>query len=225
MLGKQTIKQLSSGIHAFAIETPMHLSHTIADEIADHLCAETIHLSYHKLSIDSVRKMGESFRERSNGRTFIISISSTIGIEAQNAFLKILEEPASGTKIILLLPNFSHLLPTVQSRVLFLERVSCTSDQSGPDTLSAKSFLGLGLSEKIKYTEKFLKKKEKDSDNEEYSNAAIINFCDELLVEIPANAKNAQKISDILLAKSLINMRGASAKMILEFLAIALYDA
>lgn len=44
----------------------------------------------------------------------------TIGLEAQNALLKILEEPRDGVRFILLTSNKANLIDTVLSRLLFV---------------------------------------------------------------------------------------------------------
>jgi hypothetical protein len=50
-------------------------------------------------------------------RVIIIQDSQLLGIEAQNALLKTLEEPPSDTVIIMTAPSQASLLPTIQSRL------------------------------------------------------------------------------------------------------------
>ncbi|MDB5166805.1 MAG: dnaX [Candidatus Saccharibacteria bacterium] len=50
-------------------------------------------------------------------RIAVVEQAEQLGIEAQNAFLKLLEEPPKGTLLMLLTTHGSALLPTIQSRV------------------------------------------------------------------------------------------------------------
>lgn len=50
------------------------------------------------------------------GKVFIVDEAHLLGIEAQNALLKTIEEPAEGTVIVLVTPSEDRLLPTVRSR-------------------------------------------------------------------------------------------------------------
>ena len=61
-------------------------------------------------------------------RVFIIRKAHLMTVEAQNALLKILEEPPSGVYFFLLCENASALLPTVRSRAPVL-KMSVLSDE------------------------------------------------------------------------------------------------
>lgn len=69
------------------------------------------------LSIETVRSLYRQTRTRKEGRqVVIIDHAEAMGIEAQNAFLKLLEEPRPGVTFILTTPTLDVLLPTVASR-------------------------------------------------------------------------------------------------------------
>lgn len=67
-------------------------------------------------------------------KVFILENSHTMGVEGQNAILKILEEPPSYVNFILLCSSKSGFLPTVLSRatVYNLGQTSATEDESLP---------------------------------------------------------------------------------------------
>ena len=52
----------------------------------------------------------------SDGRVFIIKDAETMNVSAQNAFLKILEEPPKGVRFILCCDNSATMLETIRSR-------------------------------------------------------------------------------------------------------------
>lgn len=79
------------------------------------------------ISIDAVRSLYKRTRSKQVGKqVVIIDHAETMGIEAQNAFLKLLEEPSKNVIFILLAPETEALLPTVLSRtqIIALQRVA-----------------------------------------------------------------------------------------------------
>ena len=79
-------------------------------------------LSDSSISIDEIRAL-QSFTslktigKRSVRRLIIIENAETMTLEAQNAFLKLLEEPPADTVIVMSATSRQALLPTVQSRM------------------------------------------------------------------------------------------------------------
>jgi DNA polymerase III subunit delta' len=63
-------------------------------------------------------------------RLIVIDYAERMGIQAQNAFLKLLEEPGANTHFIILTHSISKLLPTIQSRVQVTEITPITAEQS-----------------------------------------------------------------------------------------------
>lgn len=71
-----------------------------------------------QISIGKVRELYEQSRTRATGgRVVIIDDADTMTVPAQNAFLKLLEEPNSSTKFILTSHRPEALLPTIKSRL------------------------------------------------------------------------------------------------------------
>jgi DNA polymerase-3 subunit delta' len=73
------------------------------------------------IGIDAVRTLEHFFSLKVPGRSVynrivIIEQAQSLTIEAQNALLKLLEEPPMGTIIILTVDNEQNLLPTIRSR-------------------------------------------------------------------------------------------------------------
>jgi len=72
------------------------------------------------ISIDQIRTL---YSQTKTGRkqTIVIQNAQELGTEAQNAFLKLLEEPPEGTTFILTLDRLEGVLPTIQSRAQAIE--------------------------------------------------------------------------------------------------------
>lgn len=74
------------------------------------------------ISVDSIRRLYTQTRSIQTGKMIIIiDYAERMGHQAQNAFLKLLEEPGEGIYFILATHTPSKLLPTVSSRAQSLE--------------------------------------------------------------------------------------------------------
>ncbi len=74
------------------------------------------------ISVDSIRRLYTQTRSIQTGNTVIlIDYAERMGMQAQNAFLKLLEEPTAGVHFILATHTPSRLLPTVTSRAQSVE--------------------------------------------------------------------------------------------------------
>lgn len=74
------------------------------------------------ISIETIRQVQQFTQLKTLGsglirRVIILLDAGNMTIEAQNAFLKLLEEPPTDTAVILTVENESSLLPTIMSRV------------------------------------------------------------------------------------------------------------
>lgn len=109
------------------------------------------------ISIEAVRSLQQFVKLKTTGRSTIrrvvlIEHADRMTTEAQNAFLKLLEEPPADTAIIITVAHITALLPTIRSRVQQLTitpppkevLMQAFSDQSGDRTTQAY-FLSGGL--------------------------------------------------------------------------------
>lgn len=74
------------------------------------------------ISIEQIRELQQFVRLRTTGsatirRVIIVEHAEAMTTEAQNAFLKLLEEPPADTIIIMTASHIHNLLPTIRSRV------------------------------------------------------------------------------------------------------------
>jgi len=90
------------------------------------------------ISVDSIRRLYETTKTVETGKRIIaIDYTERMGAQAQNAFLKLLEEPGLNTYFILLSHQPDALLPTIQSRTQQYDVQPITNQQSNEllDTL------------------------------------------------------------------------------------------
>ncbi len=84
------------------------------------------------ITIEIIRRLyGLTQGKSTRRRCIIIEAADTMGAPAQNAFLKLLEEPTNNTTFILLVHQPNVLLPTVRSRLQMQQVVPITAEQSG----------------------------------------------------------------------------------------------
>lgn len=82
------------------------------------------------ITIEMVRELYRAARSKSQQRqVIIIDHAENMSLEAENAFLKLLEEPRDGVTFILTAPYSEALLPTVQSRVQSLDIQTISTQQ------------------------------------------------------------------------------------------------
>lgn len=142
----------------------------------------------------------------------LITVKS-ITFEAQNALLKVLEEPPLGTYIFINLESLGGLLPTFLSRVRILEssKVSETADKSAG--IQGLKFLRSGIKEKLSIIRSLSKKEDKNEMKELIKNLEEVSY---------KNNFKPNDLKNIITAKIFASGRGSSPKMLLEWLSCVL---
>ncbi len=105
---------------------------------------EAIDINRGVIGIDSIRQLIYQTRsKKSDTQIIIIDFAEKMTIQAQNAFLKLLEEPGANTHFILVSHQPSKLLPTIISRTEKLIVKPITAEQSNDllDNLGIKDML------------------------------------------------------------------------------------
>ncbi len=166
---------------------------------------------YEVLSISEVRKLIQTAYVKPFAlptKTIVIEAAS-IAIEAQQALLKVLEEPPLTTKFILVLRSLDGLLSTLVSRVALLNNYSTLAVATNETfTIFRQSSYAVRLELIAKIT------KDKDVRSIEQLSDGTLWF----LTQKPTIAH-----SDILLhCVSQLKLRGSSKKMLLEEIALTL---
>lgn len=165
--------------------------------------------------IDEVRRLKEFQIQKpliGDRKVVLVSFSSTT-TEAQNAFLKVLEEPSGGTIIFILVPSVHILLPTVLSRSEVVRVGGVGKESFGKEFLLSKS------SKRIELISEIVKEKNTDEAQR------LLDDIEGILAEKLAKEKSpeiAEAIKEVFNARNFLWSRSPSIKMILEHLSLVL---
>lgn len=142
-------------------------------------------------------------------KVFLVAFRS-ITIEAQNALLKILEEPTKGSYFFIVTPSTSTIVSTLQSR---LRNVS-TALRNETNPL-VNSFLLSTPSKRLDLLSEMIKDKDKKKAHA---------FLDSLLLTLyqKGGVKNYRALENVLHARRNLPNRGASMKLLLEHVALVI---
>jgi len=144
-------------------------------------------------------------------RTFVIAFQ-TITNEAQNALLKLLEEPPATTRFFVVIPHESLLLPTVRSRLQLVSKTDFSKQQEFTD--SFRVFLKQSYAERLSAIAS--NTKDKNTDWIKIIKDGVLHWVTEHQ-DVPVDSR--QKL---FLTAELVGTRGASNKILLEEIALLL---
>lgn len=178
--------------------------------------------SYNKydiFSIDDVRQLKSSAlimpADPESKKIFIIAMNG-LTVEAQNAMLKLFEEPPVYSHFFLVIPSLHLLLPTVKSRMFIVE-----GDKSGNSEYqkSADDFLNMKIPKRLEFVKKLTDEisKGKKSKSEMVS---FLNSLEKAVYEKGGVKEGSEALKSISLAKKYAGDRSPSLKMLLEYVAM-----
>lgn len=142
----------------------------------------------------------------------------TSGIPAQNAMLKILEEPRAGVRFIVVTSNKETLLPTVLSRLQLFE----TGDRARRDLQNAELFLATKPTARMKLpfiTELLARVDEEGRKDRESVRGFILEIIDALR---ESKQNDVRALVETLHMASYASDPSTSTKAILEYLSLSL---
>lgn len=182
-------------------------------------------VAYESFGIDNARELGERASRIALGvrKVFVIE-TCFITVQAQNALLKVLEEPSSTTHFFILMPNADILLPTVASRLMRIEIGHGSSSREVIDE-RVRSFLAQDTAKRIAFLKTaFLKTPQQLKDKK-----AAILFINALEKDIYSRSvsgiisvKIAESLKEIELCRKYMYDTSVSMKILLEHLALTL---
>jgi DNA polymerase-3 subunit delta' len=118
------------------------------------------------LSVEDTRRILDvAYQSGSGAHKVIVLCANRLFHEAQNALLKVMEEPPDGVVLILGVPSKGVLLPTLRSRLIDLP-----SEANASTSATAETFLALSATEREKYIAKLIDRTK--ADKEEVKNQA-----------------------------------------------------
>ena len=194
--------------HATVIFTTDVLSYTV-----DFESSEEQHSNFfEKLGIDEVRKLSEEAHRRPTEgfqKKCIFTKSNFITIEAQQALLKVIEEPPESCRFVFVFPIGMTLLPTIISRVVIHSESETSAEE--PNFVELVSF---SYADRLAAIDKAIKAK--DTAWQRSIKSGLIHH-----LRLQTNS-SASVLSDLdFVARNLLT-RGASNKFLLEHLALTL---
>lgn len=170
------------------------------------------------LDIDAAREITSWANTPYNDEKIALISFHTAGVPAQNAMLKVLEEPPQGVKFIIITSNKEHLLDTVLSR---LEYVKGKGDEEKSIDKDAKIFLETSPTSRMKLPEvvSLLAQMDEEGRKDREAVRGFILSLSELLLRKNAESKY---ILETLEVASYASDPSASGKALLEYLALLL---
>ncbi|QQR82665.1 hypothetical protein IPJ70_00940 [Candidatus Campbellbacteria bacterium] len=164
------------------------------------------------LSIDTVRKLHERLRTRvAPTEKRIVLIRFSLGThEAQNALLKVCEEPGDNTILFLSTPSAYALLPTLHSRTQEIEHVASMQ----------KSSIDIGVFVASPYTERFEMVQPLIEEKNKEQMVRFINDLEEYTLQSLPGAKKISFLHTLELVRSYVLERGCSPKLLLDLCAV-----
>ena len=191
--------------HAQLLVADSLLNASLPEELKSET-TDTRHLFTENLSIDEARWLVKESAKKALGtglHQFVI-VAKGLTHEAQNALLKLFEEPPENTVFYLIVPHTSILIPTLRSRLIVTSNTSTESK-------SATEFLEQSVKERIYTIAKLAK------DDPQTLGRIVRELGEKHLTELSPDAKRS-----LLLCEKYVYNRGASRKMLLEELALSL---
>ena len=180
--------------------------------------------NFERFGIDETRKLIELASLKNFGKAVFFVAAASLTTEAQQALLKLFEEPQEGTTFILLVPH-GTLIPTLRSRML---------RYPGADVRLRKSY---GTYEVQNMARKFLKGSQKERSayiatllkDDEGVKERVRGLLNELELELHTNLKKTKQnkaflegLQDVARVRNYVGDRSPALKMLLEHLALAL---
>lgn len=172
------------------------------------------------LGIDESRQLKEeqSRKAFSGKEKFFIIVAGSITREAQNALLKVFEEPTEGTYLFLVVPSTRQILPTLLSRVRIIQVASRKSKVESFG--EAKEFLVSPVEKRLNMA--LIKKLTEDKDRQ-----SVISFLN--AVETAVHEKfpvgkiempTQEFLHELIKYRGYAGDRSSSVKMLLEQVAL-----
>ncbi len=161
------------------------------------------HLYFEKLTLNEVKQLIAKLNIRPYSKeeqVFVVSLRE-ITTEAQNALLKILEDPPADVKIYFIVPYEEILLKTVRSRMQILNKASV---KDTPSNNNYKDFKKLNYGHRLETISMKVKDKE-------WVNSMINGMESEAYL-----TKNRSLMREVLFARKFLHLSGSSPKMLIE---------
>ncbi len=198
--------------HAYYIEGPLSLFEPYRETLKPFWAEQ-----FEKFGVEDARALIERAGLKNFGQAVFLVAVGSITSEAQQALLKLFEEPQEGTTFVLIVPH-GTLIATLRSRMLAYPK-PIEAEQGSSE---AKKFLKSSGKERSDYIAKLLK-------DDEGAREAVRELLNGLEAELMKGLKKhagdkayLDSVQDIAKVRSYLNDRSPSLKMLLEHLAVSI---
>jgi hypothetical protein len=195
--------------HAYYVEGPLSAVEALRAELKP-----LWHRQYDAFGINDARELVQLVSLKNyQDAVFVLGVAG-ITSEAQQALLKLFEEPQRGTTFVLVVPH-GMLLPTLRSRMLEYPTLLRGAEEGSDE---AKKFLKAGAKERSAQIAAMLK----DDEGVKERVRELLRGLEAALLPKIADKAVREGLQDIQKVRSYVGDRSPSLKMLLEHLALAL---
>jgi len=181
---------------------------------------ELIQINLDSFKLDDARELKSLGVEKANTegkKIFIISTNSFL-LEAQQALLKLLEEPILNTHFFLIIPDINSLLTTFRSR-FYLIKNSKEENKSE----NAVKFIKMSLQQRIDFLKELLAENDGEQEDRSVDSARFkaLNFLNELETSLVSRTVlDTTCFEHCFKVREFLRMPGSSPKTLMESVAI-----
>ncbi len=178
---------------------------------------------YETLTIDDAREIKSlhSNRPVSDSKKIFVLTMNGITIEAQNALLKLLEEPAEYAHFFLVIPSAHLLLPTVKSRLSLIQGSGSPQETDADLIKEAEAFVKANQTKRLDIVKALVDAISKEKKTKQDA-IDFLNAVQEVIYK-DKGAKEAKSVLEAIeVARNYLNDRAPSVKMLLEYVALSI---
>ena len=199
--------------HAYLIEGAVEEFRALHEQLkAQYPDAEYYVREFDSFGIDDSRELVQLANLRSFGRQLLLYKVGSCTHEAQNALLKLMEEPPANTHFFMCMPSVRDILPTLRSRALVMNReqgAALTDAQ-----LSGVAFIAATPAERIALLTPLVQEKNVAAA------AALLDSIEEELHRRGVHATHPEALEYIIAVRGVLGDKGASLKILMESVAL-----
>lgn len=157
-----------------------------------------------------------------DGKRIAVISTNNITVEAQNALLKLFEEPSDYAHFFLIIPSAHLLLPTVKSRMSRLDVGDAGNRTTDPELhKAAAAFLKLSVAKRLDEVKKLVDDIAKEKKTKQHA-IEFLNAIEEAIYVEKGVKEGRQALETIQGIRTYMTDRAPSVKMLLEYVALSI---
>jgi len=174
------------------------------------------HSEFDTCGIDEARNLKELQSRKAMGeRKVFVVCAHSFTREAQNALLKVLEEPTQNTHFFIVTANTQTLLPTLKSRMAHVSLGSVGQDHKGNSFV--EGFLKASKPKRLELVKEIIDAKDKGQAIEFLNNLELALYKN---IDKDMTADQGRALTELQSVKKYLHDRSPSVKILLEHIAL-----